>query len=243
MRGQHGTRRARTGAALVTAVLAALLQLVGIVGAPPAWACPASTEAMHLKSADAVFTGRVISWARWPNGTTITALLRVSRIYKGAVGESAYVVTDTSSTYVGYGVGYGTAWWLVFAYDRGRAGLHAIGCSSRPLPTQLPAVLGAGHAPLSDPAAVVEEPELGPGVVPPGWDPLWRDGPLEHRGVGPDIAAPMPIVEAPGPTPWLAGGGAGLLLLAMPTWLALRMRRLRPLYTEPADEARIRWVG
>lgn len=241
MRDQHGTRRAWTGAALVTAVLAGLLQLVGIVGASPAWACSCADvpDSVHLKNADAVFTGRMMSWARWPNGTTTTTLFRTFRIYKGTPSEDIYVVSDTSSC----GLRYDVPWWLVFASDRRRAGVTATVCGgSRSLPTQMPAVLGAGRKPVarSEFSEPPPEPEPGPDGFPRGYIAFWRS-------VAPDAPYWIPPVYVPdfvrGPVPWLAGGGVGLLLLAMPTWLAVRMRRLRPLHAEQADEARIRWVG
>ncbi len=49
-------------AALITAVLAGLMQLVTILGAAPAWACSCAgpmTDADHYVAADVVFTGAV----------------------------------------------------------------------------------------------------------------------------------------------------------------------------------------
>ncbi len=210
------------GAGLVTALLAGLVQLVAIVGAPSAWACScvAVSEAQHLGNADTVFAGTVtdrrIRWSRRAEHSTITVTFDVSRVYKGEVGATAYVVSlggQAKGVVSSCDMNYGTAQWLVYAVDRGRDGLYASACGgTRPLRKKLPAVLGAGHKPTFDPPAFRTEPE----PAPPGLNPT------------------HPIYEPPDVTPWLAAGGAGLLLLVLPGWLAWRAKRMRAIVADHA---------
>ena len=197
LRKPSGPRSSRSiGAALVIAVLAGLIQLVIVLGAPPAFACMCApvSEAGHFRSADVVFAGTVVD-AR-PSSAVI---FDVTRAYRGDVREMVTVANPHGPLATADGlervsscdVGLTRATqWLVYAHDRDRGGLVIRPCTgTRPLPKKLPAVLGAGHRPM----------------------------PIQF----------IPVVHERGPIPWLAAAGLGLLLLAVPGWWSLRMRRMR----------------
>lgn len=199
---------------LAGAVLAGLLQLATVVGAPPAFACMCAevSEAGHFRSADVVFAGTVRD-ARPSSAVSFD----VTRVFKGeawalesvaphgphAAGDGLEVVSSCD-----VGLRDGTRW-LVYAHDRDRGGLVIRACNgTRPLPKHLPAVLGTGHLPVPRPGFRVP------------------------KGGGCHRTAAHPyecLVDDPvrGPVPWLAGAGVGLVLLTVPGRLALRMRRMR----------------
>lgn len=217
------------GAALATAVLAGLLQLVSILVAPPASAsCAPISDTRLLWDADAVFAGEVFTIHRDAWKTTFT----VRRVYKGDVGSSATVVVPgrwnpniVSSITLDF---RDARWWLVFADERGDE-LVAFGCAgTRPLPTKIPAVLGTGYPPTT------------------------------HRWIRPGFREPEPQCrrtsaneqecviydydKSANLAPWLAAAGVALLILAGPGLLWVRRARRRRANVDEAEEPRIRFV-
>jgi len=196
--GGNGATMSRwTGAALATAMLAGLLQLISILGAPPASACmcAARSEADLLRGADVVFAGTVAD-----SRSSAVVTFAVSRVFKRDVRPTTKLwasvghrvdVPDGLQVASSCDVDYrDAAQWLVYA-NRDHGKWYATICSgTRPLPATLPAVLGVGHAPRHPPEMSIDVPVRGP-------------------------------------VPWLAAGGVGILLLAVPGWLVLRARRRR----------------
>lgn len=203
------------GAALATAVLAGLMQFVTILDATPASACMCApvSEAGHVRSAAAVFAGTVVDARR-----SAEVRFHVTRVYRGDITPAVTVANPhgphatpdglevVSSCDVG--LRDGTPW-LVYAHERHRGGLVIRACNgTRPLPKHLPAVLGTGYLPTTRPGFHLPK---GGGCRRTA-ENVWEC-----------------VVDDPvrGPVPWLASAGVGLLLLAVPAWWALRMRRMR----------------
>lgn len=216
------------GAALTTAVLAGLMQLVTILDAPPASAsCAPISDTRLFWDADVVFTGDKV---RDTDGDPSTTIFDVERIYKGDVGPTTVITVPglqnpnvVSSITLDLG---DRARWLIFAHERRGGELVAFGCAgTRPRPAKIPAVLGIGYPPILPSRPGFRIPEG-------GGCRRTAERPYECILV-------HPVRD---PVPWLAAAGVALLVLAAPGWWSLRMRRLRAIIADSAEEPRIRWV-
>lgn len=219
--------------ALVAVALSGLIQLLTILGAPPAWGCSCIgpvTSADHYHAADAVFTGTVTdrSPSTSRHGPIITVRFDVTRAYKGEIGTTAAVVSlggGAGGVISSCDIDYRAAQWLVYADDRGRDGLYASYCGgTRPLPKKLPAVLGTGH----EPTPTFEAFEVPPQTTP------YRHQPPQIPG---DVTPRLDYQPFRAVLPWVIGTGVGLLLLAMPGWLTLRFRRWHAIAANDSEEA------
>ncbi len=164
----------RAGALHPAALLlaAVLLVLSALWASPaPAYACscaPAS-DARYAADAAAIFTGRLVEDQVDQSAQTRTLTFAVDRVYKGQVTATQVVTSHASGASCGVEI-TGPGPFLVFAQAE-PTGLTADLCGGT-RDGSAPAGLGAGQAPLPDPASPSAERPDGENPRAGTWVPL-----------------------------------------------------------------------
>jgi hypothetical protein len=240
--------RRRLGAlALMVAVMAGGLM---VMSAGPAAACTCAmvrSEAERMARADAVFVGELIGsrvdpsassreTRRIPYPAPVVLTFKVSRVYKGAVGERQEIVTPGGGDggCGGFGIGLrGTGPFRVYAFDSAGdmyrlgpgqyasnlcSGSRALGGSGTPAPSGPPATGATARSdnspsPTSAPPALTDNPAAAPSGPP-------ATGTADRPDDSPSTASLMI--------------GLGLLAVAVGSGLTILRTRRRSRTNEPS---------